>query len=743
MEQRGRYNNYYLGHIPEGRARVGLYERAVQTDIYDGIDLHYYSNQAGIKYYFVLSPGADPADIELEFSGQSSLSLDTNGDLVVGTSIGDFRLPAPEAYQVDSTGQEVSTGWTPSYSVSGSVVTFSGSGSYDMNKELVLKLERSANNSTGSENDWVEYFGGSGYEDARDLVVGQGGFPFITGFTESTDLPETGMSTINGAFDSYVTKYASNRQIEWVTLTGGSSAEQSEGIDLSSESSALAVVGLTSSTDFPQATNSFGGGGNDGFVYQLNSTDGSLVNAAYIGGQGFDYLTDIVYDRGGNMVAVGLTTSSDLEVTNTYSTSSYYQDIYAGGFDGMIVQVESDLDIGWLTYFGGSDFDLVTDIEVDLNTDRVVVAGGTASSTSSNQDYATGCDALNNGNFPICNRSGAYNQGWGGGIIGNGDAFIAEFNENRELVWSTYFGGTGNEQVFNHFSRTRIDLQGDKIALSGIVDNGGGVYESSLGAYNDTGEGVYVSVFENRDLVWSSIFGCDEEFEITGVSVGDDYIFLSSSTGCSTPVSIMEYCQVPSSTGEFPICPGGGNVFFQDGATPVHQGMVDSYLAAFDINDFSLVWSTYFGGQKDDFIFSIEAYSNTLYLTGLTTSDEGFPLRNPINQDTYQGGGSTFQGDAFVGALDLNIITDIKAVNEEENRLVAYPNPTSGLLHVTPPIGARQATLYTSTGKVASFINFNIMVPSQDIDISSLPSGMYFMKTQVGNKVYSCKIILQ
>jgi len=171
--------------------------------------------------------------------------------------------------------------------------------------------------------------------------------------------------------------------------------------------------------------------------------------------------------------------------------------------------------------------------------------------------------------------------------------------------------------------------------------------------------------------------------------------------------------------------------------------MVDSYLAAFDINDFSLVWSTYFGGQKDDFIFSIEAYSNTLYLTGLTTSDEGFPLRNPVNQDTYQGGGSTFQGDAFVGALDLNIITDIKAVNEEGNRLLVYPNPTSGLLHINPPIGAMQATLYTSTGKVARFINLNEMAPSQGIDISSLPSGMYFMKTQVGNKIYSCKIILK
>ncbi|MCB0562238.1 MAG: hypothetical protein KDD09_24965, partial [Phaeodactylibacter sp.] len=38
LGKREAYHNYYLGHIPEGRARVGLYERAVQTDIYNKID---------------------------------------------------------------------------------------------------------------------------------------------------------------------------------------------------------------------------------------------------------------------------------------------------------------------------------------------------------------------------------------------------------------------------------------------------------------------------------------------------------------------------------------------------------------------------------------------------------------------------------------------------------------------------------------------------------------------------------
>ena len=91
LGKREAYHNYYLGHIPEGRARVGLYERAVQTDIYNKIDLEFYSNSAGVKYYFVIKPGGDPADIQLDFEGQSSLSVNGNEELAVGTSVGELK----------------------------------------------------------------------------------------------------------------------------------------------------------------------------------------------------------------------------------------------------------------------------------------------------------------------------------------------------------------------------------------------------------------------------------------------------------------------------------------------------------------------------------------------------------------------------------------------------------------------------------------------------------------------------
>ncbi|HRP61331.1 MAG TPA: hypothetical protein PK833_13750, partial [Vicingus sp.] len=53
------YNNYYLASCPDGALNVKSYQNITYQNIYDGIDLKWYSKAGELKYDYLLAPGAD------------------------------------------------------------------------------------------------------------------------------------------------------------------------------------------------------------------------------------------------------------------------------------------------------------------------------------------------------------------------------------------------------------------------------------------------------------------------------------------------------------------------------------------------------------------------------------------------------------------------------------------------------------------------------------------------------------
>ena len=86
----------------------------------------------------------------------------------------------------------------------------------------------------------------------------------------------------------------------------------------------------------------------------------------------------------------------------------------------------------WGTYFGGGGTDWARSVAVDRRNGDVFVVGYTYSSSG----------------FPLENPGGgAY---YDNTHYGNTDAFTAKFSgSNLRLVWSTYFGGGGEDVAFN------------------------------------------------------------------------------------------------------------------------------------------------------------------------------------------------------------------------------------------------------------------------------------------------------
>jgi hypothetical protein len=96
-------NSNYVGTNDSAGTLTDIpqYEKVKVTNIYDGVDLVFYSNQGDLGYDFVVKPGADPAQIHLDFEGQERMRVDSpSGDLVLTTPSGfELRQNHPKIYQ--------------------------------------------------------------------------------------------------------------------------------------------------------------------------------------------------------------------------------------------------------------------------------------------------------------------------------------------------------------------------------------------------------------------------------------------------------------------------------------------------------------------------------------------------------------------------------------------------------------------------------------------------------------------
>ena len=91
--------NYFIGNDPsKWTTNVGTFGRVNYQQIYRGIDLVYYGTQRQLEYDFIVTPGADPKQIALEFSGAKPM-LGPDGSLVLTLDGAPLTFRKPVVYQ--------------------------------------------------------------------------------------------------------------------------------------------------------------------------------------------------------------------------------------------------------------------------------------------------------------------------------------------------------------------------------------------------------------------------------------------------------------------------------------------------------------------------------------------------------------------------------------------------------------------------------------------------------------------
>ncbi|MGA3186989.1 MAG: SBBP repeat-containing protein [Bryobacteraceae bacterium] len=668
--------NYFVGGREQWRTDIIGYGRVRYSQIYPGIDLVFHGDEGQLEYDFILKPGADPGLIRLELSGQRSLSIAENGDLVISSAAGDVRWKRPEIYQTRDSGRVSVSGH---YVVAGRTVKFE-LGSYDHQRELVIDPTLA----------YATFLGGTRNDLARGIALDGSGNVYIAGNTSSLNLQTVsafqpnfgGASTSYDMYgDAFVAKFSPAGALLYLTYLGGSGDDAASAIAVDSAGNAY-VTGATTSTNFPTMTPyqaHFGGLGGlsavhsgDAFVTKLNPTGNQLIYSTYLGGSLDDVGTAIAVDGAGNAYVAGATASP-----NFPTSAGAYQAVLhgAGGQpinpdfdapawdpgDAFVVKLSASGQLTAGTYLGGALDDVAFAIALD----------------SSGNIYVAGCTISLN--FPT--TVGAIQRSFGGSDPNNyfrnsGDGFVTKFNSTLgSLLYSTYFGGEGDDLV----SGIAVDSSGN-IYMTGSTTTG--TFQTSAGAFQSRYVGYTSQVYAEQ------IFGDGYVAKINPSQTTPIYFSYlggsSNDAGAAIAIDSSGNAYVTGFTDSLDFPVAGGPLqsnLAGDGDQALYEAYGDAFIAVVNPTATALLYSSYYGGRYDDEAYGIALdANNNVYITGNTVSSN-LLTTSTAAQKTYAGGGDGLggfsKGDAYYAVfsgLVSAVPTITKVANAEGESLTIAPN---------------------------------------------------------------------
>jgi hypothetical protein len=298
-----------------------------------------------------------------------------------------------------------------------------------------------------------------------------------------------------------------------------------------------------------------------------------------------------------------------------------------GAYDSSLPLV-IDPAIAYSTYIGGTDYEEIDAIAVDRFGNSYLFGPTTSA------------------DFPI--TAGAYQPGFKGGTEFNSDDFVAKLNPTgTALIYSTYLGGTGDDEAFG----MTIDRAGDAYLAGPTLSSD---FPTSPGALQETAPGGDHDGFVTKlnptgsGLVFSTYLGgSGHDATLTPVvnGAGDVYV-LGDTNSTDLPVTTNAY-QKQSHGGDCTIF----NEFDDDCGTG--EGL-DMFVAKLNPTGSGLLYLTYIGGTGDEVGtgLDVDRWGNA-YVAFETTSAD-YPVTPGAYQTTFAGGDGTdgVYSDAAVTKLN-------------------------------------------------------------------------------------------
>ncbi len=611
--------NYFIGNDPKKwQINVPAYRQVRYKNVYPGIDLVYYGNQSRVEHDFVISPGADPSQIQLDVKGTDHLSIASNGDLLLSKGNDEIRLQAPMCYQ-EFHGMRIPV--TGQYSVENSARVVFKIGQYD--KTLPLVIDPVLAYST--------FLGGSGDDQAAGIVVDNAGDTYITGCTSSIDFP---LASQNGpppsGTNAFVAKLdATGSNLVYADYIGGSSYDCSSALALDSSNDVF-LTGNTYSADFPtvnpyQPTNTSNAAA--AFLTEISPDGSSLLYSTYLSGSTDTRANAIGLDSLGNIYIAGWTTATNFPTVNAYqSVASPNQGSEYGQYGFLTEFAAGGASLVYSTYYAGSanvvqgcgtcwpsPYSVITNMTVDPSG-NAYIAGVT-----NTYDFPTTAGAYQTANSTDNNTA-----------VG----FIGKFDSSGSPLYSTYYGAGTTSPDYGGLYPSAITF-----------DSSGSTYVVGTTYY--AVDAIPVTTPNLCDPSQTSCdFGFISKFDPTGATVLYS-TYLSSSIDAD-PLSIV----VDANSDAYVYSQSAGGP--PDSlVNPIEAYTIgeDVFIQEIDPTGGTLLFSTFVGGSVADLPGGIALDSaGNIYISGYTDSPD-YPVTAGAEQNTYPGGSY----DAFVSKIGTDV----------------------------------------------------------------------------------------
>jgi Calx-beta domain-containing protein/beta-propeller repeat-containing protein len=586
-------SHYFLGERGHWRRDVPTFARVRYDDVYPGISLVFYGSERQLEWDFVVAPGADPGAIGFAIEGTDTLRVD-GGDLVLSTSAGEVRVRRPVIYQ------EVGGARVPvegGYVVEGRRVRFRVA-AWDPARPLVIDPVLG----------YSTYLGGVSNDQGFGIAVDSTGSAYVTGSTISSNFPLSALPvqpTRAGVTDVFVAKLdPTGTTLVYSTFLGGSGDDAGNAIAVDAAGNAY-VTGTTTSSNFP-VLNPFQArtrGGNETFVTKLSPDGSALVYSTYLGSNGDDFAFGIALDAAANAYVTGSTSSTSFP----NASAVVCQGITRTGDDAFVARVDATgSTLGYCAFIGGAGTDVGNAIAAD-ELGNVWVGGSTTSS-----------------DLPVVNPFQAARGG-------RTDGFVGRLDTSGALVYLTYLGGSGDDEVL----AITTDVNGNAYVAGSTASAD---FPTVLPLQPQLGGGTDAFVAKlnvaGSALTFSTFLG----------GAGNDF---ANGVGVH-PTDFTVYVAGSTNSLDFPVAAP---------IQPQRAGGFDAFVAKLNAAGTAFVYSTYLGGTGDDTAFALAVDGDGVaFLTGATRS-AAFPTVVPV------------QGPA--GLLDA-FVTQIADANTIQFTLASY-----------------------------------------------------------------------
>ncbi|MFD1602722.1 T9SS type B sorting domain-containing protein [Flavobacterium artemisiae] len=331
--------------------------------------------------------------------------------------------------------------------------------------------------------------------------------------------------------------------------------------------------------------------------------------------------SNISTDSFGNAYVSGTTTANN----SSYATTGAHQTSIPPSpylaTNGIIEKFDPDGKRLWGTYYGGQDYNTITGIKTD-HQNNILITGSTQSKIN-------------------ISTIGSYKPT----LDGYTDAFVAKFNSSGVRMWGTYFGGEGGE-IANALAlddNDNIYITGSTTSRTNISVNNNFQTQLNESPTSSNSDGFLAKLNSGGNLIWSTYIGGEAQEDLKAIAVRNNTIALGGYSSSFTNIAT----------------PG----VFQEAHNEITHP--DGIVYKFSTNG-QRKWSTYYGGEQVDYIYSIEIDDeDNIYIGGETaskinmTSPGSFDSSNPflykgffakLNNNGQRVWG-TYLGEAYVYSI--------------------------------------------------------------------------------------------